>query len=49
VKERKALENKEIGEPSPTVTIEKRGLDSWTLYLYVMKSPATALHLTIIL
>ena len=43
VKERKVLENKEIGEPSlsTVVTIERRGLDPWTLYLYAMKSPAT--------
>jgi hypothetical protein len=36
------LENKETGEPSlsSTITIERR-LDSWTLYLYAMKSPAT--------
>jgi hypothetical protein len=37
------LENKEIeGQPSSAqVTIERRGLDPWTLYLYSMKSPAT--------
>ena len=44
--ERKVLENKE-GEgkssSSSTVTIERGGLDPWTLYLYAMKSPATAL------
>ena len=36
------LESKETGEPSlsSTITIERR-LDSWTLYLYAMKSPAT--------
>jgi hypothetical protein len=36
------LENKETGEPSlsSTITIERR-LDSWTLYLYAMKSPAS--------
>lgn len=43
MKERKVLENKEIEGPSPSVqvTIERRALDSWTLYLYAMKSPAT--------
>ena len=39
------LENKETGEglssSSAQVTIESRGLDPWTLYLYAMKSPAT--------
>ena len=37
------LENKETGElfSAPTITIERRGLDPWTLYLYAMKSPAT--------
>jgi integrase len=37
------LENKERegSSSSSTVTIERRGLDSWTLYLYAMKSPAT--------
>jgi hypothetical protein len=44
VKEGKVLENKEIEGPSSTstvITIERRGLDPWTLYLYAMKSPAT--------
>jgi hypothetical protein len=44
MKERKVLENKEIEGPSSSasaVTIERRGLDPWTLYLYAMKSPAT--------
>jgi integrase len=43
VKERKVLENKEIEglSSSAQVTIERRGLDPWTLYLYAMKSPAT--------
>jgi hypothetical protein len=42
VKERKVLENKEIEGPSPSVqvTIERRALDPWILYLYAMKSPA---------
>ncbi len=38
------LENKEIEgllSSSAQVTIESRGLDVWTLYLYAMKSPAT--------
>jgi hypothetical protein len=37
------LENKETEGPSSSaqVTIERRGLDPWTLYLYAMKSPAT--------
>jgi integrase len=38
------LENKEIEgllSSSAQVTIERRGLDPWTLYLYAMKSPAT--------
>jgi hypothetical protein len=38
------LENKETGErpsSSAQLTIEREGLDSWTLYLYAMKSPAT--------
>lgn len=36
------LENKEIEGPSPSVqvTIERRALDPWILYLYAMKSPA---------
>jgi hypothetical protein len=43
MKERKVLENKEIEGPSlsSTIVIERGGLDSWTLYLYAMKSPAT--------
>jgi hypothetical protein len=38
------LENKEVegsSSSSSTVTIERGGLDPWTLYLYAMKSPAT--------
>jgi hypothetical protein len=37
------LKNKETGEllSASAVTIERRGLDPWTLYLYAMKSPAT--------
>jgi integrase len=37
------LENKEIEGllSASAVTIERRGLDPWTLYLYAMKSPAT--------
>ncbi|HZC50283.1 MAG TPA: hypothetical protein VE244_14630 [Nitrososphaeraceae archaeon] len=38
------LENKEregSSSASSTVTIERAGLDPWTLYLYAMKSPAT--------
>jgi hypothetical protein len=38
------LENKEregSSSASSTVTIERGGLDPWTLYLYAMKSPAT--------
>jgi integrase len=38
------LENKELEGPlssASTITIERRGLDPWTLYLYAMKSPAT--------
>jgi integrase len=37
------LENKETGElsTSSTITVEGGGLDSWTLYLFAMKSPAT--------
>jgi hypothetical protein len=38
------LENKEIEgllSSSVEVTIERRGLDPWILYLYAMKSPAT--------
>jgi hypothetical protein len=36
------LENKEIEGPSHSVqvTIERRALDPWILYLYAMKSPA---------
>jgi hypothetical protein len=36
------LENKEIEGPSPSVqvTIERRALGPWILYLYAMKSPA---------
>ena len=36
------LENKEIEGPSSSVqvTIERRALDPWILYLYAMKSPA---------
>jgi hypothetical protein len=37
------LENKEIEgllSSSVEVTIERRGLDPWILYLYAMKSPA---------
>ena len=37
------LENKETGEllSASAVTIERTGLDPWTLYLYAMRSPAT--------
>jgi hypothetical protein len=39
------FENKEVegssSSSSSTVTIERGGLDPWTLYLYAMKSPAT--------
>jgi hypothetical protein len=38
------LENKESegsSSSSSTVTIERAGLDPWTLYMYAMKSPAT--------
>ena len=37
------LKKKETGEPSlsTVVTIEREGLNPWTLYLYSMKSPAT--------
>jgi hypothetical protein len=37
------LESKERegSSSSSTMTIERAGLDPWTLYLYAMKSPAT--------